>query len=353
MGVHYQHLTAEERGVIAALKQRNETIQSIARVLGRAASTIGRELRRNGYREPGVVVMGRPPQQGYDPVRAGQRAQRLRRRARRTRKLRKGKPLWRRVQRLLRRRWSPQQIAGKLRRDYPQLPDRQVSHQTIYNAIYAMPRGSLRREMTRWLRHKRAERRRSDSSPERRGKLADLPSIHTRPPEANDRLVPGHWEGDLIRGSRNRSAVGTLVDRSTLFVLLVRMKGATAEDALAGYSRTFNALPAPWRKTLTYDQGKEMARHRELTARTGIQVYFADPHSPWQRGINENINGLLREYLPKGQDLSIYSQRQLNRIAHSLNTRPRKTLEFRTPLEVFYDKCGLHIDAADRVALGT
>ena len=216
-----------------------------------------------------------------------------------------------------------------------------------------MPRGSLRRELTLWLRHKRAERRRSDGSPERRGKLVDMPSIHTRPPEANDRVVPGHWEGDLIRGARNRSAVGTLVDRSTLFVVLVRMKAATAQEALAGYSRTFNALPKAWRKTLTYDQGKEMARHRELTARTGIKVYFADPHSPWQRGINENINGLLREYLPKGKDLSVYSQRQLNRIAQSLNTRPRKTLEYRTPLEVFYDKCGLTLDAAERVALRT
>jgi IS30 family transposase len=326
-------------------------MHSIARVLGRSVSTISRELGRNGYREPGVVAMGRPPQHGYDAVRAGERARRLRRRARRARKLRKGQPLWRRVQRLLRRRWSPEEIAGKLRDDYPDHPDLHVSHQTIYNAIYAMPRGQLRREMTRWLRQKRAARRRSDSSPERRGKLTDLPSIHTRPEEAAGRKVPGHWEGDLIRGAYNRSAVGTLVDRSTLFVMLVRMKGATADDALEGYSRTFGALPPAWRKTLTYDQGKEMARHRELTKRTKIKVYFADPHSPWQRGINENINGLLREYLPKGQDLSIYSQCQLNRIAYSLNTRPRKTLGYRAPLEVFYEKCGLSLKPADLVAL--
>lgn len=351
MGRCYEHLKPEERGVIDALKARNESMRAIARVLGRSASTISRELGRNGYRGPGVVVLGRPPQQGYDPVRAGQRAKRLRRRPRRRRKLREGQPLWRRVQRLLRRRWSPQQIAGKLRGDYPQQRDRQVSHQTIYNAIYAMPRGQLRREMTRWLRQKRAARRRSDSGPEKRGKLTNLPSIHGRPDEAAERQVPGHWEGDLIRGAYNRSAVGTLVDRSTLFVLLVRMKGATADAALEGYSRTFSALPEAWRKTLTYDQGKEMARHRELTERTGIKVYFADPHSPWQRGINENINGLLREYLPKGQDLSVYSQRQLNRIAHSLNTRPRKTLGFRAPLEVFYEKCGLRLEPADVVAL--
>jgi transposase, IS30 family len=351
MGRCYEHLKPEERGKIAALLMRNEPKSAIARALGRSVSTISRELGRNGYREAGVVVLGRPPQQGYDPVRAGQRAQRLRRRPRRLRKLRKGQPLWRRVQRLLKRRWSPQQIAGKLRGDYPQHGDRQVSHQTIYNAIYAMPRGHLRREMTRWLRQKRAARRRSDGSPERRGKLADLPSIHTRPEEAEERQVPGHWEGDLIRGAYNRSAVGTLVDRSTLFVLLVRMKGATADDALEGYSRAFNALPTAWRKTLTYDQGKEMVRHRELTQRTGIQVYFADPHSPWQRGINENINGLLREYLPKGEDLSVYSQRQLNRIAHSLNTRPRKTLGYRAPMEVFYEKCGLSLEPADLVAL--
>ena len=351
MGKTYCHLTAEERGVIAFLKQRKETLACIAQALGRAKSTIGRELRRNGHRYAGIVVMGRPPLRGYDPVRAGRRAERLRGRPRRVRKLRRGAPLWCQVERLLRRRWSPQQIAGKLRQDHPCRPDRQVSHQTIYNAIYAMPRGGLRRELTLWLRHKRAARRRSDGSPERRGKLTDLPSIHTRPKQAEARQVPGHWEGDLIKGAGNRSSVGTLVDRSTLFVLLVRMQGATAQDALAGYSRTFNALPAAWRKTLTYDQGKEMARHRELTARTGIKVYFADPHSPWQRGICENINGLLREYLPKGEDLSAYSQKQLNQIAYSLNTRPRKTLGFRAPLEVFYEKCGMTLEPADRVAL--
>lgn len=339
MGQQYAQLGPEERGVIAAMKSRNESARSIARELKRSPSTISRELKRNGYRDPEQVVMGRPTL-GYDAVRAGQRARRLLRKPRRIRKLRRQSRLWRSVRGLLAQRWSPQQIAGKLRRDHPNDASWHVSHETIYTAIYAMPRGALRRELTLLLRQSQGRRRRRSRGENRRGKMSDLPSIHMRPPEADERLFPGHWEGDLIMGAHNRSAVGTLVDRSTLFVMLVKMKSSSAEDALAGYSRAFKALPLDLRKTLTYDQGKEMALHRELSAQTGISVYFADVRSPWQRGINENINGLLREYLPRGSDLSVYSQQQLNKIARSLNTRPRKTLDFQTPQEVFYDKCG-------------
>jgi len=332
-------LGPEERGVIAAMKSRSESVRSIAALLARAPSTISRELRRNGHRESGQVLMGRPTL-GYDAVRAGQRARRLLRKPRRIRKLRRESRLWRSVRRLLSQRWSPQQIAGKLRRDYPTDAAWHVSHETIYTAIYAMPRGTLRRDLTLLLRQGKARRRPRSRGADRRGTMSDLPSIHLRPPEASERLFPGHWEGDLIMGARNRSAVGTLVDRSTLFVMLVKMKSSNAEDALEGYSRAFKALPQELRKTLTYDQGKEMALHRELSARTGIAVYFADVRSPWQRGINENINGLLREYLPRGADLSRYTQRDLNKIARALNTRPRKTLAFQSPEEVFYEKCG-------------
>ena len=182
-------------------------------------------------------------------------------------------------------------------------------------------------------------RRPRSGGTDRRGKLQDMVSIHVRPPDANERQVPGHWEGDLIKGKRGSSAVGTLVDRSSLFLMLVRMDNSTALAALEGFRAAFAPLPKELCQTLTYDQGKEMARHLELSRQTGLKIFFADPHSPWQRGINENTNGLLRQYLPKGQDLSQYTQRDLDRIAWNLNTRPRKTLDFRTPAEVFLERC--------------
>ena len=332
MGRHYEHLGAEERGTIMALRGQGASVRAIARLLIRAPSTILRELRRNGdqigRRRP---FIGRPLRlPGYDARRAGERAQRLRRKRRVIRKLDRHGPLWGEVHRLLRLKWSPQQIAGRLKT---------VSHETIYTAIYAMPRGALRRELTRLLRQGRARRRPRSRGSDRRGQMQDLPSIHLRPPAANERLVPGHWEGDLLRGAANRSAVGVLVDRRTLFLMIVRMDGATAQAALAGFSQAFAPLPAELRQTLTYDQGKEMALHDELAQSTGLSIYFADPHSPWQRGICENTNGLLRQYLPKGSDLSVYSQRELDAIAWEMNTRPRKTLAFRTPAEVFFEYC--------------
>lgn len=162
-----------------------------------------------------------------------------------------------------------------------------------------------------------------------------MQSIHLRPQEATDRLIPGHWEADLIKGAMNRSSVGTLVERTTLMVVLAKMLDGTAQSALAGFSEALSAIPPELRKTFTYDQGREMSRHAQLTERTGVAVYFCDPHSPWQRGLNENTNGLLRQYLPKGTDLSVYTQEQLDEIAWSLNTRPRKSLGFRTPAEVY------------------
>jgi IS30 family transposase len=230
------------------------------------------------------------------------------------------------VKQHLQRGWSPEQIAGRLGF---------VSHETIYTTIYAMPRGQLRRELTSLLRQCHRARRTRRQGKDRRGQTL---SIHVRPPEANERLLPGHWEGDFIVGSRNQSAVGTLVDRLSLFVMLARMQGGTDVAALEGFSQAFLALPQQ-RKTLTYDQGKEMALHAELSERTGLTVYFAAPHSPWQRGLSENTNGLLRQYLPKGEDLSVYSQRDLDQIAWLLNTRPRKSLGYRTPAEVFFEKC--------------
>ncbi len=339
MGRHYTQLSAEERGVIMVLQAQGVSRRQMARVLGRASSTIVRELRRNGCRRAGKHCrMGRPRLiQGYDAARAGARARRLRRKPRVIRKLKPGSRLWRRVHTLLKHRWSPQQVGRKLHDLYPDRPALHVSHETIYTAIYALPRGHLRREVVALLRQARGSRRRTRASPDARGHLPDLPSIHLRPPEANERLLPGHWEGDLIIGAHNRSAVGVLVCRHSLFLMLAKVENATALGVLDGFQRTFGPLPEHLRKTLTYDQGKEMALHRALAEGTGLAIYFADPHSPWQRGICENTNGLLRQYLPKGTDLSVHSQRQLDAIAWDMNTRPRKTLHWRSPAEVFFE----------------
>jgi transposase, IS30 family len=337
MGERYRHLCAEERGVIMALTALDASVRSIARVLGRSPSTITRERLRNGYHgawKPGV--MGRPPiAGGYYAQLAEQRARRLRRKRRCERKLRVGGALWPWVRALLKVRWSPEQITGTLRRMFPNEPAMHVSHETIYTAIYAMPRGALRKECVALLRQGRGARRPRSRGNGRRGQLREMLSIHLRPVAADERLVPGHWEGDFIKGTRGKAAVGTLVDRRTLFCILAKMDGSTAQDALEGFTRAFAPLAPDQRQTLTYDQGKEMALHKRLSVRTGLRIYFADPHSPWQRGVNENTNGLLRQYLPKGCDLSQFSQDELDAIAWQLNNRPRKSLNFYSPAEIF------------------
>lgn len=333
MGRMYEHLAAAERAVIMVMRAQGSSVRAVALALGRTPSTVSRELRRNGDGSASdKPLMGRPRKcgAGYDAADADRRAERLRIKPRRRRKLHRQSALWARVVEYLYRKWSPEQIAGTLGG---------VSHETIYTAIYAMPQGGLRRELTLLLRQGRARQRPRSRGTDRRGRMADLPGIHLRPPEANERLMPGHWEGDLIKGAANGSAIGTLVDRHSLFVMLARMDGSSAQAALEGFQSAFAPLPPELRKTLTYDQGKEMALHAELARGTGLSIYFADPHSPWQRGICENTNGLLRQYLPKGTDLSVHSQRDLDAIAWSLNTRPRKSLGFRTPAQVFFEGC--------------
>lgn len=352
---NYQQLSAEERGMVMALKLQERSAREIARTLNRAPSTISRELRRNGYQAPcEQCVMGRSRiAGGYDAQRANRRARRVRRAAWPPRKLQPAGALWAEVRALLARKFSPEQIAATLKRRHPGQPELQASHETIYTAIYAAPRGELRKELVELLRQGRGARRPRTRGQDRRGALQDMLSIHVRPPEANDRLLPGHWEGDLIKGKANASAVGTLVCRRALFAMLVKMDGSTAVDALNGFTLAFSALPPEVRQTLTYDQGKEMALHKKLAESTGLKIYFADPHSPWQRGINENTNGLLRQYLPKGTDLSVYSQRELDHIAWDLNTRPRKSLGWKTPAEVFFDNVYLERSGAiPTVALG-
>lgn len=341
MGRIYSHLSAEERGVIMAMLAQGSSARAMATVLGRAPSTVARELMRNGHRLKPVSVMGRP-RLPYDASQAGRRALRLARKPRRRRKLASDSALWRQVRAMLRKRWSPQQVSRTLKRQHPAEPALHVSHETIYTAIYAAPRGALRRELVALLRQHKCARRPRGQGADRRGRMHDLPSIHERPPEANERLLPGHWEGDFLKGARNRSSVGVLVDRATLFLKLVKMDGCSAQEAMEGFSRAFAPLPVEARRTLTYDQGKEMALYRTLSERTGLAIYFADPRSPWQRGICENTNGLLRQYLPKGTDLSIYSQAELDDIAQSMNTRPRATLDFHCPAEMFMRALGRH-----------
>jgi transposase, IS30 family len=213
-----------------------------------------------------------------------------------------------------------------------------VSHETIYNAIYLHPRGELKRELIACLRHHNQVRKPRSRGADRRSQIPDMQSIHIRPPEVEDRTIPGNWEGDLIKGAGNRSSVGTLVERSTGFVVLAKMDNATTKAVVESFSAVLNREPAAMRKTMTYDQGREMHGHKILTEKTGVKVYFADPHSPWQRDSNENTNGLLRQYMPKGSDLSIYSQDELDAFAFQLNTRPRKRFNYESPLVLYNQK---------------
>jgi len=321
---HYKQLSPEERATIMLMTREGKGVREVGRFLNRSPSTISRETDRDF----GVKT-------DYDASLAGAQASLLRIKPRKGLKLVVGGALFGIVVGHLKKKWSPEQIAGTLKVLHPDQPSERVSHETIYHTLYAMPRGELRRELIACLRWSRDKRRSKTRAPDGRGHIAEMQSIHLRPPEVADRLIPGHWEADMIKGTMNRSSVGTLVERTTLMVVLAKMPDGTAQSALDGFCEALSAIPLALRKTFTYDQGREMSKHAQLTERTGIAVYFCDPHSPWQRGLNENTNGLLRQYLPKGEDLSIYTQEQLDEIAWSLNTRPRKSLGFRSPVEVY------------------
>jgi len=337
MGKNYQHLTLEERSMVQARLELGWSPAAIAAGLQRARSTITREMARNGWRpEPDRRQRGRPRKAGgYRAAEAHQRAVGLAALPRRERKLVPGTELFDLVVRYLRQGLSPEQIAFTLR---TMLEPVQLSHETIYTALYAMPRGQLRARVLTLLRRAPMRRRKRSAGEDRRGKIANMTPIGARPSEVQERLVPGHWEGDLIKGRRNQSQVGTLVERSTLYVALVKLDDGRAETAAAGFAHILQRFDAQLRRSMTYDQGREMAHHEQLTESTGIKVYFADPHSPWQRGRNENTNGLLRQYLPKGEDLSRYSQEELDGIAEMLNARPRKSLGWKAPAELFLSK---------------
>ena len=337
MGKSYKQLSIEERTLIQTQLSIGMKPAEIAEGLKRSASTLSRELRRNDWVRPKTQrSRGRPLVSGsYRAAAAHLRAHACRIKPRIEKRLRPGTALWHHVVDYLKAGYSPEQVAGTLATVHPDVPSLQVSHETIYTAIYAMPRGALRTVVIGWLRLGHAKRRPRARGADRRGKIPDMVRIQDRPPEVAERVVPGHWEGDLIKGACNRSAVGTLVERATLFTVLAKLDNASAASVVKGFGQVLLRIAAQQRLSLTYDQGREMAAHQKLTEGTGMKVYFADPHSPWQRGINENTNGLLRQYLPKRSDLSGFTQKELDAIAWKLNTRPRKSLGFQCPAQLF------------------
>jgi IS30 family transposase len=322
MNTDYKHMATDERNEIQRGLNFGLSCRAIARQLNRAPSSITREIGRNA-----------PSARSYDAQRA---VTLTRARCRRgARKLPPDSPLFACVCDLLGQSWSPQQIAGRLRHMRPDEPGWHLSHETIYCALYALPRGEWRRELIAQLRCAHKSRKSRSGGKDRRGSLPNMTSIHLRPVEVAARQVPGHWEGDLIKGAGNRSSVGTLVERKSRYVILAKMTDASAQATLEAFTRRFRHVPACVRKSLTYDQGREMAYHEPLAKHLKINVFFADPHSPWQRPTNENMNGLIREYLPKGLNLSQFSQGYLNAIADQLNNRPRRCLNYETPFEVY------------------
>jgi len=293
-------------------------MRKVAEGLGRSVSTVSREVVRNSGRL------------GYRALAAQAQAE-FRARRPKTAKLAGNDRLRGRVACWLEERWSPEQVSVMLRAQFPDDPEMWVSHETIYQSVYVQGRGALRRELASCLRTGRALRRPRRKQGERRGRIAGMVMISQRPAEVEDRAVPGHWEGDLIIGSRH-SAIGTLVERSTRFVLLLHLPSGHGADAVAAaMTEAMAGLPAALRRSLTWDQGKEMAGHAQISLATDLEIYFCDPHSPWQRGSNENTNGLLRQYFPKSTNLAVHSREHLDAVAAQLNARPRKTLGWKTP----------------------
>jgi IS30 family transposase len=316
-------LTLSEREEISRGIAGQQSARLMARLLGRSPSTVSRELSRNG---------------GYDGYRAALADDKTWVRARRPKrcKLATNSRLRQAVASKLRLNWAPEQIAGWLKRAHPEDESYRVSHETIYRSLFVQARGALKKELLCHLRSKRTSRRSKQAglNGDGRGQIKDLVSIRERPAAVEDRAVPGHWEGDLLAGSEN-SYIATLVERHTRYVMLAKVPNKETETVVSALIKQAKALPSELYKSLTWDRGKELTDHRRFTLATNIDVYFCDPQSPWQRGSNENTNGLLRQYFPKGTDLSVHSQAHLNKVARQLNERPRETLQFETPAERF------------------
>ncbi|MDJ0358584.1 IS30 family transposase [Paenarthrobacter sp. PH39-S1] len=322
-----RYLSLPERERIADLLARAESMRAIARDLGRSPGSISREIGRNSH-----------PTLGYLPYGAQRAATAARARPKDSKLATAGK-LLDYIKDKLRIRWSPEQISCSLIKEFPDDPLLRVSHETIYQSLYVQARGGLKREVKEALRTGRTRRKKHKNPEERTSRFRDpMINISERPAEVQDRAIPGHWEGDLITGAHNQSAIATLVERTTRYVMLVHLPvDHTAESVRDGLIKTMATLPAHLRGSLTWDQGVEMAKHKAFSLATDMDVYFCDPHSPWQRGSNENTNGLLRQYFPKGTDLNTYGPEDLEHVAQELNSRPRKTLDWNTPAQRLRD----------------
>ena len=331
----YRRLSSVEREEVSRGLAQGDGFSAIARRLGRAPSTLSREVGRNsGMSSYRAFSAGNRACASASSRRSGKR------------RLTTDDHLRAYVLEKLKRRWSPEEIVKRMRDEYPDDMTMRISPEAIYQYIYVLPRGELKRTLIKALRQERKYRRKKDrrpSSEETRGKIADMLSIEERPTEVADRIVPGHWEGDLIVGKYKRTALGTLVERTTRKTILVPLKAKDTESVRSAYARELRVLPLELTKTLTHDQGKEMSKHKQFTIDTGIQVYFAHPGSPWERGTNENTNGLVRQYFPKGTDFSMVSARTIKKVERELNDRPRKSLCWKKPDEVFNQLVALKV----------
>lgn len=328
----YTRLTLEEREELSRYLALNYSYRQIGNILKRSPSTINREVRRRSF-----------TRFGYRATTAHNQASRLARIPRRKRILDENPELLRIVIRHLKNRWSPVQIAKRLKTEYPDDMSKHISHETIYAYIYVHPRMHLKRQLLQYLRRRHKHRRTKNKHREKSRPIQDFVSIDERPPEINTRRIAGHWEGDLIMGPLNKTAIGTLVERTTRLTLIVRLNSKDAESVRKAFARKMNRLPEHLRKSLTYDQGQEMAEHKQFKEQTNVQVYFAHPHSPWERGSSENTNMLIRDFFPRGTDFSKVSDYKLRKVENLLNDRPRQVLNFYTPREVFTKAVALEL----------
>jgi len=328
----YKRLDLDEREEISRMLAQNCSCNGIARSLGRYTSTISREIRA-----------GSCNQSTYRAGKAQRRAERnSSKRKKNKRKIGLNQKLEQYIYKKLRLKWSPVQIAKELKKDYPLEMNMHIAPEAIYTYLYVLPRGSLKKELLVCLRQNRKRRHQQSRGVKMERNIEDMLSIEERPKEVEDRIIPGHWEGDLIVGKNNRSALGTLVERTTKTTILVPLKSREAEHVARSFAKEVKKMPQQMKLSLTYDQRREMAQHKLFTKITGVKVYFAHPKSPWERGTNENTNGLIRQFFPKGTDFNKVSRREVKKAQHLLNGRPRAALDFRKPYEVFNELINQH-----------
>lgn len=321
----YKHLDIFERESLSQLLLRGGSLADIAKVMGRDKSTLSREISK--------CRLGR---YGYRALTAQALLEQTKHIAKRPKKIENNPLLEIEIHKYLRKKWSPEQIANRLKMEYPTDSSMQISHESIYTYLFCLPKGELRKELLFYLRQSQRSRRKRQNTHSKRGQLTNMVTIEERPKEVEDRTIPGHWEGDLIIGKDKSSALGTLVERTTRTTLLVPLKERDAKSVRKAFQREVKRLPKQMKLTLTYDRGKEMAEHQLFSKNTKIQVYFAHPNAPWERGTNENTNGLLRQYFPKGKtDFKKLTRKEIKAVQNQLNGRPRKALDWLTPLEVF------------------